>query len=581
MTKFHKQLLILHATVLFISLLITPDAIAQNATIQGVIFHDLNGNGIQDVSYGIDEARFSGLGFRDMTTITEPSVEGATISFDTFQTITDKNGGFSLSLPTGEYLVSIEKQDFRFYFGSNSNMVKLDEGIPVTISGELFKDFGIGKGCFTLPYKESDFGKIQLHGYTDIDPAPNKADRYNAADDILPDYLAVGTINTHRGIDFWVDTPGSEVVAMAPGMVYAAAPDEDGMPMIIIIHSDYENVKPSIASQISYTNVGLQSSYHHLDSFAMGIEPGIWVERGQVIGTIGDHEAYRGFHLHAEVVDYSYIHLTDGSHPYVDLFKDTFRDDITFLDHQNCGSGFGWFSYANPDGWQPGIYPYKQTVLNNVPWTMITDLTLPVGEYTFYFALDDNMDGKPDATWFDSLSVQVFELDFDFGFDLPNAEIVIDGNPDDWLGLKPILSDSEGDSTCGAGTDIKEVYFAKDDTFLYWRIDTWTGDYQFEGSEFGRGPGIYFRSVANDETGISTIEVSMLGDSELASIQTVDVSGQRNLYASGGEYGIALNIAEGKIPLSLFTENRYNIGGWYHSGTSSITCDDFFIIPAF
>lgn len=33
--------------------------------------------------------------------------------------------------------------------------------------------------------------------------------------------------------------------------------------------------------------------------------------------------------------------------------------------------------------------------------------TLPVGEFTFYFALDDNADGAPDVTWFDSVEVTV------------------------------------------------------------------------------------------------------------------------------------------------------------------------------
>ena len=32
---------------------------------------------------------------------------------------------------------------------------------------------------------------------------------------------------------------------------------------------------------------------------------------------------------------------------------------------------------------------------------------LPVGDYIFYFAVDDNADAIPDATWFDSAEVHV------------------------------------------------------------------------------------------------------------------------------------------------------------------------------
>jgi len=47
-------------------------------------------------------------------------------------------------------------------------------------------------------------------------------------------------------------------------------------------------------------------------------------------------------------------------------------------------------------------------------------------------------------------------------------------------------------------------------------------------------------------------------------------------YASGPEYGKAIDIAEGKIPLFLFGGKVFNsIGGWYHSGVSNITCDNW------
>jgi hypothetical protein len=34
-------------------------------------------------------------------------------------------------------------------------------------------------------------------------------------------------------------------------------------------------------------------------------------------------------------------------------------------------------------------------------------MNLPAGQYTFYFAVDGNADGKRDATWMDSVDVKV------------------------------------------------------------------------------------------------------------------------------------------------------------------------------
>jgi hypothetical protein len=39
----------------------------------------------------------------------------------------------------------------------------------------------------------------------------------------------------------------------------------------------------------------------------------------------------------------------------------------------------------------------------------VLNMTLPVGGYTFYFAVDDNADRVPDATWLDSVEVNVQE----------------------------------------------------------------------------------------------------------------------------------------------------------------------------
>lgn len=40
---------------------------------------------------------------------------------------------------------------------------------------------------------------------------------------------------------------------------------------------------------------------------------------------------------------------------------------------------------------------------------------------------------------------------FDFGFEILPGTITIDGMSDDWIGIDPVFSDPQGDSTCNSG----------------------------------------------------------------------------------------------------------------------------------
>jgi len=70
---------------------------------------------------------------------------------------------------------------------------------------------------------------------------------------------------------------------------------------------------------------------------------------------------------------------------------------------------FGWFSYVYPSGWASGIHLCAQTPLFALQQAVeILNIALPyAGNYGFYFAIDNNADGVPDATWFDVVTVIV------------------------------------------------------------------------------------------------------------------------------------------------------------------------------
>ena len=66
-----------------------------------------------------------------------------------------------------------------------------------------------------------------------------------------------------------------------------------------------------------------------------------------------------------------------------------------------------WYSYLHPEGWLPGIHLCIQIPLFSLASFEALNQILPVGEYLFYLAVDNNADGAPDATWLDSVYVKV------------------------------------------------------------------------------------------------------------------------------------------------------------------------------
>ncbi|MCF8146098.1 MAG: carboxypeptidase regulatory-like domain-containing protein [Deltaproteobacteria bacterium] len=69
---------------------------------------------------------------------------------------------------------------------------------------------------------------------------------------------------------------------------------------------------------------------------------------------------------------------------------------------------FSWYTYIHTMGWQPGIHRCIQTPLIPLSTPVeVLNMPLPKGHYIFYFAVDGNADGIPDATWMDSVGITV------------------------------------------------------------------------------------------------------------------------------------------------------------------------------
>ena len=89
----------------------------------------------------------------------------------------------------------------------------------------------------------------------------------------------------HNGVDLLAST-GTPVLAAASGTVVGAAPNAGYGNWIRLNHAD-----------------NVATVYGHLSAFAPGISPGVKVQRGQVIGFVGNTGRSTGAHLHFEVIN--------------------------------------------------------------------------------------------------------------------------------------------------------------------------------------------------------------------------------------------------------------------------------------
>ena len=128
--------------------------------------------------------------------------------------------------------------------------------------------------------------------------------------------------------------------------------------------------------------------------------------------------------------------------------------------------------------------------------------------------------------------------------------ITVNGIADDWIGIQPVISDPQNDSSCEQETDLKSLYLAKDSTYLYWRVDTWNGRFLLRESIDPRRLVLLFR-----ENNISQLSVHFGGSEAIVFARYGALSDNQpwtQLY-NGPEYGALSAVAEGKIPLSVFS----------------------------
>ena len=148
----------------------------------------------------------------------------------------------------------------------------------------------------------------------------------------LPNAARAYRSGTHQGIDFGCAALGQPALAALAGRVVTAVGDfEDPSPQqrnrlldtasalgatpaytLVMLYGNYVAVDHGIIDGVGH----VVSLYAHLDALHTGIRPGLWVEAGQRLGTIGNTGTYAGasgsthaqLHLHWELrIDGHYL----------------------------------------------------------------------------------------------------------------------------------------------------------------------------------------------------------------------------------------------------------------------------------
>ena len=248
-------------------------------TLQGISFHDYNGNGTKEYN----EPILPGI---DLVFINSQTEQKFTIH-------TDDKGAYTLSLPSNKYKIISEKetlgdngQPFRYIYTSRKEINSLDKPSPVIIDQNKVYNLALTQGFLTLPYSIATNSYITTV-FFDIDRRENFLRDWQGKQD---------TYDQHSGTDYRIPV-GTPVLAAAPGRVVSSEFDKQSGNVITISHGL------------------LITRYGHLSK--RNVRAGDTVFRGQQIGLSGATGEWVGTlpHLHFELN----IMILPGIDPYRDI----------------------------------------------------------------------------------------------------------------------------------------------------------------------------------------------------------------------------------------------------------------------
>jgi len=261
----------------------------QLASLQGRLFFDYNGNGVQDGE--------------------EPAVADAVVQLrdDAGKVIaeshSDSSGDYSLEgIRTGSYRLHVgADKRFRYMCRSAEEFAPIREGYDITLDQSARIDIGLTEGFLTLPIDTTDY---LLWSYVDLDHrigyvrnfAGGRSQAVDPFIDIHSGQAHPGTQDQHQGADYNMPC-GRNVVAMAPGVVLQSEGGTEYARYVRIIHK--------AGDEMFVTDYG-----HNSKNL---VKVGDVVKRGQVVALSGDNNGQRKTqpHVHASFWEIPIAHQSD------------------------------------------------------------------------------------------------------------------------------------------------------------------------------------------------------------------------------------------------------------------------------
>ena len=255
---------------------VSSSSSTQLVSMQGRLFFDYNGNGIQDAD--------------------EPSVQNAKVTFSDLEdakvvaeALTDSSGDYSVDAPAGNYKLLIKPDmskpsnpNFRYMCTSPSELRGITDGYDLTVVGDGRFDVGLMEGPFTMPFRSSVHYSVGCYYNWDSRSKETLQSPYlwwNGASGymyelVYPQNPGIAIYN-NGGIDMPMAI-GTDVLAPAPGYVsYAPIIGTRGQVGLSIAH-------PNI-----YSDLGLfGTSFNHLSEILL--PQGTPVARGDVVAKSGE-----------------------------------------------------------------------------------------------------------------------------------------------------------------------------------------------------------------------------------------------------------------------------------------------------
>lgn len=311
-----------------------------------------------------------------------------------------------------------------------------------------------------------------------------------------------------------------------------------------------------------------------------------------------------------QLVDYFQLHTNDNDLRFIeDSAYIKLTGFISGLDTANLPDAIVWMKTNNPmigDSWD-GMIPEDSILPTHEMIAGQKQVTVGAGMFTVWQVDVWRLDGEyiGEKWWMDGVGLIGWSFSFcneTFGLELldyavaPSGDfwphtvgdqyviasigdftttdadyavvpIVVDGNGADWAGYVPVVQDPSGDDTTAYnGCDIKDLYVAADDTYLYLMVDFWDGApdigwaaasspaYQFILDEYNGGAyGFDVDYVASSWT-LSGINLDTAG----ADVTALSVLEVRVPLVNIGYYGMELPGYYIKVGDGIYDASCYN-----------------------